>query len=158
MKQIWQFGNFVRGLRSQMRFGELSRAPLKLLRLQLQDETAECDWIARPSDAWDSSLQLHAREQNASIQALLDALQLREMLFEALPGVRKAELRTFRQSAREPPHLIIIGSVVSEAPPGGVNKVASVVMKAKLYGFKFWLDDGVLAPLESVERRFGFAT
>src|ERR1700721_552182 len=33
MKPVWDVADFVRGLRREMRFGELSRAPLKLLRL-----------------------------------------------------------------------------------------------------------------------------
>jgi hypothetical protein len=158
MKQLWQFGNFIRGIRVRMRFGELSRAPLRLLRLQLRDEKAECDWIARLPDAWDATLRPLARDQQASLQALRDALDLREMLFDALPGVRSADLRAFRQSAREPPHLIIIGTVTREAPAANVKKMASVAMRAKLYGLKFWMDDGILVPLETVERSLEFAT
>jgi hypothetical protein len=158
MKQLWEIGSFVRGVRARMRFGELSRTPLRLLRLQLQEEKAECDWITRSPDAWDSTLRRLVRDQLASLQALHDAMKLREMLFDALPGVCNAELRAFRQSAREPPHLVIIGTVTREAPAANVKKVTSVAMRAKLYGFKFWMDDGVLVPLETVERRLEFAT
>ena len=38
MKQLLEVGSFLRSLRARMRFGELSRAPLRLLRLQLQAE------------------------------------------------------------------------------------------------------------------------
>jgi hypothetical protein len=158
MKQLWEFGNFVRGLRTRMRFGEFSRAPLRLLRLQLQDEKAECDWLARSPDEWDAALRPLVREQQASLQALHDAMKLREMLFDALPVVRTGELRAFRQSAREPPYPIIIGTVTREEPAENVKKISSIAMRAKLYGFKFWLEDGVLVPLESIERRLGFAT
>jgi hypothetical protein len=146
MKQLWEFGNFVRGVRARMRFGELSRTPLRLLRLQLQDEKAECDWITRSPDPWDSTLQRLVRDQQVSVQALHDAMKLREMLFDALPGVCNAELRAFRQAAREPPEPIIIGTVTRETPP--MLRVTSPVMRAKLYGFHFLLDDGVLKPLE----------
>ncbi len=158
MKQLWEFGNFVRGVRARMRFGELSRTPLRLLRLQLQDEKAECDWVARPADPWDSALERIVRDRQASSQALHDAIRIREMLFDALPEVRNAELRAYRQSAREPPHLIISGMVTREIGTGNPKKVTSLAMQAKLYGFKFWLDDGVLVPLESVEHRLEFAT
>jgi hypothetical protein len=156
MKQLWQVAGFLRGLRAELRFGEFSRAPLRLLRLQLQDETAECDWVARAADAWGATLPRHARDQKASLQALQDAMKLRDMLFALLPEVRLALLRAFRQSAREPPRLIIAGKVTRQLP--AVKKVRSAETRAKLYGFKFWMDDGVLVPLETVERSLRFAT
>lgn len=140
-----------------MKYGELSRSPLRLLRVQWTGENAECDWMARPPDTWDASLPKAVRQQHASVQALKDGMTLREVLFSALPGVPNAVLRAFRQSAREPPQLIIIGAVTREVPAENMRRVASVTMRAKLYGFKFWMDDGVLVPLETVDRRLGFA-
>jgi len=157
MKQLWEAGNFVRGLRSWMRFGKLSRAPLKLLRLELRGEKAECDWLTRLPDEWDSTLPRLIQDQQGSLQALRDAIGMREMLFRAISDVSSAELRAYRQSARQPPHLVISGMVTREPPAANVKRMASLVMKAKLYGFKFWMDNGVLAPLESVEHRLGFA-
>ena len=129
-----------------MRFGELSRAPLRLLRIQLWPRTAECDWMARSWDTWDEVLPRGERDRRASFQALQDALAIREMLFGVLPDVESAELRSFRQSAREPPDLIIVGTVHRETVPA--EKVTSPVMQAKLYGFRFFLDDGVLKRME----------
>jgi hypothetical protein len=146
MKHLLQVADFVRGWRAQMRFGELSRAPLRLLRLQLYGETAELSWMARPPDVWDASLPRRERDRIASFQALQDAMALREMLFAVLPDVQSAEFRVFRQSAREPPRLVITGSVTREDP--AVLRVTSPAMRAKLYGFRFRLDDGVLEPLE----------
>jgi hypothetical protein len=54
MKHLCGIGDFVRSLRIQARFGELSRAPLRLLRVQLSGETVECDWVARSADRWDA--------------------------------------------------------------------------------------------------------
>jgi len=156
MKELQQIADFVRGLRTQMRFGELSRAPLQLLRLQLEGETAEYDWIARPPDPWDAALPGRERDRNASLQALLDAMALREMLFCVLPGIRSAEFRAFRQSAREPPRVVIAGTVTREAPP--VLRVPSPAMRAKLYGFHFCLDDGVLRPQSSEDRTLKLVT
>jgi hypothetical protein len=156
MKQLWQIAGFLRELQAELRFGDFAHAPLKLLRFQLQDETAECDWVARSADEWDGKLPRRAREQKASMEALQDAMKLRDMLFSLLPGISQAVLRVFRQTAREPPRLIIAGTVTRQL--SAVKKVKSPVMRAKLYGFKFWMDDGVLVPLESVERSFGFAT
>ena len=156
MKELQQIADFVRGLRTQMRFGELSRAPLQLLRLQLEGETAEYDWIARPPDPWDAALPGRERDRIASLQALLDAMALREMLFCVLPGIRSAEFRAFRQSAREPPRVVIAGTVTREAP--AVLRVPSPAMRAKLYGFHFCLDDGVLRPQSSEDRTLKLVT
>ena len=146
MKGLLYVADFVRRFGVQMRFGKLSRAPLRLLRLQLWPKTAECDWMARSWDMWDEALPRGERDRRASFQAVQDAIAIREMLFDVLPGVESAELRSFRQSAREPPELIIFGSVTRETVPA--EKVTSPVMQAKLYGFRFFLDDGVLQRME----------
>ena len=59
MRPLWEVADFVRSIRRQMRFGELSRAPLQLLRVEFARTcaTVECDWIARPADTWDSNLR-----------------------------------------------------------------------------------------------------
>jgi hypothetical protein len=150
VKQLFEVANFVRRLRTQMRFGELSRSPLRLLRFTLQGDAAECDWMARPADAWDEVLPRQVGERNVSMQALQDAVAIREMIFGLLPEIRTVELRAFRQSAREPPRLVISGTVIRQGAE--VTKVTSPVMRAKLYGFRFWLDDGVLVTLQPEDR------
>ena len=116
MKQLWEVAGFLRGLQAQLRFGDFRKAPLRLLRLQMKEETFECDWVARPMDSWDMTLPGHEREQKASVQAMEDAMKLRDMLFGLIPEVRVAVLRVFRQSAREPPRLIIAGTVTRQLP------------------------------------------
>jgi hypothetical protein len=133
-----------------MRFGELSRAPLRLRRVELQDDTVECDWMTRPPDIWDASLRREQRDHNESIQALADAISIRNLLFDALPNVESAVLRVFRQPAREAPEMIILGTVSREMP--AVHRVSSLVMRAKLYGFCFCLEDGFLRPLQVGDR------
>jgi hypothetical protein len=133
-----------------MRFGELSRAPLRLRRVELQDDTVECDWLTRPPDIWDASLRREQRDHNESIQALADAISIRNLLFDALPNVESAVLRVFRQPAREAPEMIILGTVSREMP--AVHRVSSLVMRAKLYGFCFCLEDGFLRPLQVGDR------
>jgi hypothetical protein len=150
MNPFWEVADFVRGLRREMRFGELSRAPLRLLRLELSGQNVACDWVARPADVWDGSLRQHQRERNVSGQALRDAIAVRDLLFDSLPGIETALLRAFRASgAREPPELVIVGSATREAPP--VFRVTSLAMRAKLSGFQFEMDDGILQPLEAQE-------
>ncbi len=149
MKELLEAGEFVRKLRNRFRFGELSRAHLRMLRLELRGDTASFDWIARPSDVWASTLPGHIRDRDASLQAVRDAVALRDMFFATLSSVETAEFRTFRQEAREPPRLVIVGTVTREEP--AVPRVISPVMRAKLCGFHFQMDDGVLEPLDVEE-------
>ena len=130
---------------------------LKLLRLELRGDKAECDWMTRTPDEGDSAFPRLMQDQQASLQALHDAIGMREMLFCAIPDVNSAELRTYSQSAREPPYMIIRGTVTREPPAANVKRMTSLVMRAKVYGFKFWMDNGALAPLGTVEHRLGFA-
>jgi hypothetical protein len=155
MMQLWEFGYCMRLLRAQMRFGRLSRAPLRFLHIEVRDTLARCEWIARAPDPWDDDLPAAAQAQRASAQALEDALVLRELFFLALPGVQRAELKAFRKWGREFPELIIEGGVSrSMAPPA---RASSVAMRALLTGFRFWLDDGVLRALDTAEPAFEHA-
>ena len=154
MRVLWRISDFGRELRREMRFGELSRAPLRLLRLEWRGEVAECDWLARPADQWDRDLPLQVSEENAAEQALRDAIAMRELLLHALPGVDAASLRAFRQSARGTRDLIIVGSVTrGEKVP---RKISSTAMRAKLLGFQFWFEDGVLEAMPSEECAMSF--
>jgi hypothetical protein len=150
MQPLWEVADFVRAMRREMRFGEISRAPLRLLRLELRNDTLECDWIARPPDVWDSSLRRPQRDRNESQQVLLDAIAVRNLVFDALPKIDCAVLRAFRQPAREPPEMILLGNVSREVPE--IHRVSSLAMRAKLYGFCFVLEDGFLRPLQVSDR------
>jgi len=133
-----------------MRFGELSRAPLRLLRFEMCGGEAKCEWMARPPDLWDGDLPSDACERNEALQALQDAIQVRELLFRALPEVQSVQLRVYRQSGPEPPELVITGTVSrDEEPPVSIR---SLVMRAKLYGLRFFLDDGLLKALQTQEQ------
>src|SRR5258706_12415905 len=116
MRPLWEVADFVRAIRRRMRFGEFSRARLRLLRTELRGDTAECDWIARLPDAWDDNLPGSMRNQNGSRQALADAITMRNILFAAIPDVESPLLRAFRQPARERPALIVLGTVSRDAP------------------------------------------
>lgn len=50
-EQLGNVSRFLRGLRVRMRYGELTRAPLRLLRLNLLGEDVKCDWLARAPDS-----------------------------------------------------------------------------------------------------------
>jgi hypothetical protein len=154
MRLLWGIADFGRAVHRQMRFGELSRSPLSLLRVEWRGDVAECDWLARPADEWDRDVPRHVSDGNVSEQALRDAIAMRELLFCALPGVDAASLRAFRQSAGGARDLIIAGTVTrgEEVP----RSVTSTAMRAKLLGFQFWLEDGVLESLQSEECAMSF--
>ena len=147
MKRLQDFGSFIRNFSMRARFGELSRAPLCLLRLQLCGDAAECDWLARPPDVWDGGLAPTVGERNASQQALKDAIAVRDLLFSSLPDLKTAAFRVYRRSPGDEPELIIAGAVSREerAPV----TVRSLAMRAKLLGFRFWMDDGILETLQA---------
>lgn len=151
MRQLWEVADFIRRLKRQLRFGEMSRAPLRLLRFALCNDTIECDWMARAADFMDSGLPPRVRQEHESLQALADAIAVRNLIFDAFPKIDSAVLRGFRQPAREPPEMIILGTVSREMP--AVHRVSSLVMRAKLYGFCFCFEDGFLRPLQQVTNR-----
>lgn len=156
MKWIWIASEFARKVRLQMRYGELSRAPLTFLRLELREDYAECEWLARPNDPWDWDLSEEIREQNRTLQALQDALAVREFLFSSIPQIRVASLKVYRPTEWQARELIITGSVNREDLPP--SRIASLVMRAKLCGLHFELTDGVLGRLDSKANQSEFTT
>jgi hypothetical protein len=146
MQKLWDAADFVRKFRMRLRFGDLSRANLKLLRLELTCDAAECDWIARAADPWDRDLENVVANRNASIQALEDSLAVRELLFHAVPCISEARLQVYRKTARADTELIIEGVVSRDEPPD--RKIRSLAMRARLCGLHFWLDDGVLLAMQ----------
>ncbi len=101
----------------------------------------------RPPDPWDIHLPPRVRQEHITLQALRDALRMRELIFRAFPRVQFAELRAFRESEKkgEEPTLMMTGSVQRETEVS--PRVVSVVMQAKLFGFRFSLEGGALESL-----------
>jgi|SRR5579864_6060855 len=154
VEQLSEIGYFLHAQKAHLRFGELSRAPLRLLRFQLQGRTAECDWVSRSADEWDRDISRRISDANVSAQALQDAIAVRDLLFYALPAVDTASLRVFRESPAGDRELIITGTISREEQIP--RYVASVAMRAKLLGLQFWLEDGVLEALRSQEMAMSF--
>ena len=145
MRPLWGIIDFIRAARTRLRFGELSRAPLKPIRLQWEREVVECDWLARSPDVWDADISRKARDTQASVQALEDAFAVRDLLFRAFPEIPMADLRVYRQRPDGTLELILAGRVSRhDEPPAGV---ASLAMRVKLSGLHFRLEDGVLGAL-----------
>lgn len=149
LRHLCELGDFARRVRVQARYGELSRARLSLLRVEWCREYAECDWLARPADPWDADLPAIVGKRNAATQALHDAIKIRGLLFRVLPDLQSAELRAYRYSPEQSLELIVSGTVSRQVrAPASVRSLA---MRAKLFGFSFWLDEGVLESLQPEE-------
>jgi len=142
MKAIVEAIEFFHAMRSQMRFGEFSRLPIRVHRFEVAGEAAECDWFMRPSDPWDAQLPARLQQEHMTGQALRDALKIRELIFRGFPDVQRAGLRMYREQEGAEAELIMIGDVERESQ--GLRSAASLVMQAKLHGFRFSLTGGVL--------------
>jgi hypothetical protein len=142
MMSIQDAARFLRIVRKKMRLGEFSREPVNLLRIEWTADSVECDWLMRPSDLWDVDLPPHLARENQTLQALRDALTLRNTIFKWFPSVVKAELRMFRIDADQQLELMMTGSVARTDEVS--ERVGSVAMRARLCGFRFNMSGGVL--------------
>jgi len=147
IKQFCDIRDTVFRLQVQLRFGRLSRAPLRILRLEWRGDHANCDWVARAQDAWDDDLPEGVGKNNASLQALEDAIQIRDLLFSTLRDISSATLRVYRESADGSLELIITGTVTRSER--FLYRVHSLAMRAKLYGFQFLLNEGDLMAFQT---------
>lgn len=157
VKQVLRAGQFLRGLRVQMRFGELSRAPLRLVRLQMEDRAVECDWLVRSPDRWDADLSQHVQQKHASLQSLRDAIDVRALLFDLMPQLETACLRAYRESGDCERELIIEG--YAQRNHHAARNVHSLVMRAKILGFRFDIEGNALRsisrPISCLDSRRG---
>jgi hypothetical protein len=154
MKPIVDTIEFFHAMRRQMRFGEFSRLPIRVYRVQVMDDSAECDWFMRLPDPWDIHLAPRRQQEHRTEQALRDALKIRELIFSSFPGVQRAGLRMYREQEGLAPELMMIGDVERETY--GLRSVASLVMRAKLCGFRFSLAGGALERMAPVECNASF--
>ena len=149
-EQLCNVSHFFSRLRMQLGQGELTRAPLKMLRLQIEAEIVECDWLARSPDPWDSYLPQKIGRRHATLQALRDAIDVRTLLFRTLPEVETAYLRIYREASNKGKELVITG--YTHRNDNLARGVHSLVMRAKVLGFRFRLDDDVLGALAGSEQ------
>ena len=148
MKELLHAADFLSRVRRKLRFGALSREPLLLLRLEWKGDSVECDWLMRPPDEWDKDLPMHLAKEHQTLQALRDALSLREAIFESFPAVINAGLRMFRADSEHRLELMMTGKV--NRYNDVFERVASVAMRAKLCGFNFTLEAGEMESLTTV--------
>jgi hypothetical protein len=145
IRRLSDVGDFARKFRMRAQYGDLSRAPLTLLRIELRGDYAECDWVARPADQWDAELAPSVGKRNSSAQALRDALRVREFIFCAFADLHIACVRVFRYTPGAPPELIIAGTIKRHDQVA--SSVRSLPMRAKLFGLRFSLDEGILGSM-----------
>lgn len=154
MKAILDTVEFFHAMRTQMRFGEFSRLPIEVSRFQIEGSVAECDWLMRRPDPWDAQLPPRLQQEHRTKQALSDALKIRELIFRGFPQVQSARLRMYRAAEGSEPELLLIGEV--ERDSAGLGRVASLIMRARLYGFRFSLTGGVLERMTSTDSTHSF--
>lgn len=147
MTELFDAMDFLERTRRRLRFGKLSREPLRLLRLEWKEIIVECDWLMRPPDPWDKFLPAGIADKQVSIQALRDALLLREMVFKAFPRTQHAELRMFRRRQDGSSEVLLTGSVSRSDQV--LQRVPSVAMRARMCGFQFSMTQGVLESSQS---------
>jgi hypothetical protein len=149
-KQLRNASHFLHGLLVQLRFGELTRAPLRLLRLNILGENVKCDWVARAPDPWDDDLTSAVRSRHATLQTLRDAIDVRALLFATLPSTQTAHLRVYREFPNDPREIVILGS--TQRNDHSSRSVHSLVMRAKILGFRFHLDGDELRKIQIEEQ------
>ncbi len=148
MRELLHAADLLRRTRRKLRQGEYSREPLKLLRIEWKTDLVECDWLMRAPDPWDVDLPEAVARQNQTHQALKDAMSLRDSIFDSFPAITSANLRMYRADAEQQLELVMTGSVSRSNEV--LQRVASVVMRARLCGFNFTLAAGGLESLRSV--------
>jgi hypothetical protein len=147
VKQLLKASQFLHGFRVQMRFGGLSRAPLRLLRLQMLDTVVECDWLARSPDPWDADLSRSVQQRHASLQALRDAIDVRALLLDLMPQMETVYLRVYRKSSDYERELIVEGC--AQRNDHAARNVHSLVMRAEILGFRFDLEGNALLSIRA---------
>lgn len=145
MRILTEIASFLRRSRRQLRSGELSREPLQLLRVEWKGDLLECDWLMRPVDPWDKYLPKELATENQTLQALRDALKIRAMIFRSFPAVSFAQLRMFRAGSNHRLELVMTGSVTRLDEE--FHRVPSVMMRAKMCGFRFTVADEAMRGL-----------
>jgi hypothetical protein len=144
-EQICNVSQFLRRVRVQLRYGELTRAPLKPLRFAVLADRIECDWLARPQDPWDSDLQPATGLRHASLQTLRDAIDVRSLIFRSFSTLETAYVRIYRNSPDNKKAMIVTGCV--QRNDQSSRRLHSLSMRARVLGFQFQLENDVLLEL-----------
>ena len=141
-KQLCDAGLFLRQLRMQLRFGELTRRLFGFFIFKFTDSIAECDWVARQQDPWDAvSIRRHwSTPRFATGIKGCDRHPLVALCHSA--GYRLWLVCASIANSSHPREVIIIGDV--RRRDSTFRSVHSIAMRAKLIGFRFSMEDGML--------------
>lgn len=142
MERFCDISHFLLRVRVLLQFGSLSRAPLRLLRLQILPELVECDSLARAGDPWDVDVQERIARRHVTLQVFHDAIDLRALLFLAMPEAEVARFRIYRESEPGKRELIMMGH--AQRNDQSARGVHSLAMRAKVLGFRFRMEDETL--------------
>jgi hypothetical protein len=137
--------HFLLRLRVQLQYGRLSRAPLKLLRLQLTGDFVECDLLARAGDPWDTDLTERLAKRHVTLQTLRDAIDLRALLFRSVPEARGAYCRIYRNGEGGACELVMAGNI--HRNDQSARGIHSLSVRARALGFRFRMDNDRLYPI-----------
>jgi hypothetical protein len=157
-EQFCNVSHFLCRLRVQMRFGELTRAPLKLLRLEILTDSVECDWLARAQDPWDAELPRDVGQRHSSLQTLRDAIDVRALLFRTFPAAETAHFQIYRDVPGTMREVIVTGC--TQRNDNLSRGVHSLAMRARNLGFRFRMEDNILCRMSDEEKTasaMGFA-
>jgi len=154
-EHICNVSQFLCRFRVQLRYGELTRAPLKLLRLTVLADSVECDWLARPQDPWDADLPAKMGLRHASLQTLRDAIDVRSLLFRSFSNLDTAYFRIYRDSQDNKQEMIVSGCV--QRNDHSSRRLHSLTMRARVLGFRFHLEDEKLLELPRGDSRFSMS-
>ena len=167
MKELLDAADFLSRARRRLRFRSLIAGTAHAVAVRVERRLVECDWLMRPADPWDKDLPAHLARENQTLQALRDALTLREVVFKSFPAVVNATLRMFRADSDHRLELVMTGNV--NRSNEAFERVASVAMRARLCGFHFNLEEGAsgksdpgsaelfLSPMQSLHSGIGRA-
>jgi hypothetical protein len=145
LQLLLELGDLWRKAYLQRRFGRL--LSLQILRVEVSDRSAECECLMRAECTWDRDRPPAERLRNASLQAIEDALALRNLIFFVLPKVKSATVRVYRRAPENQLEPVIIGTVHRNAKAG--RRVRSIAMKAKLCGLRFQLSEEGLEVMQT---------
>ncbi len=146
MKLLNQVSRLLQLLHLWSRFETSPCEPLDIIRVEVLPEshTLSCEWLMRSVSSRNPALSHEAAAKLQSEQTLLDALEMRSLVFRVFPDAQTATLKVFKPADNGRYEMVLAGHV--NPSEGEASRGASIAMRAHLYGFYFVLSAGVLLP------------
>lgn len=153
MKLLGQVSRFIKLLHRGSWFATSPVKPLDVLRVEVlpSNHTVSCDWLMRPVNMSKPALPEEFAAKRQSEQTLLDALEMRSLIFRVFPDAHAATLRVYKHAENGRHEMVLTGNV--SRSDGVASRGSSIAMRAHLYGFYFVLSAGVLLPFPTEDSR-----